>query len=433
MIECNQQCIKNKEICCIYLIMRRTTKQKYIGQTINLRRRIRDHINNKNDKYSWIDQAINKYGWEEFDIVIIEELPKDPTLLNDKEIFWIDFFNTYHNETDYNLTPGGSEPLWGEDHPGYKGYYRVISKGYDKNGWQRYSLIDKDNKNIKMSLDQTYLNVLAYQLNNHIIDEIPDDYCHYYVGTGNKRNGRQQYILFNPHNTILKSSFFKNKLEDLAYKLNNNIITESTVKSGKREYHLKKTGVYRGKQQYAIVNPNGFKVVRSVQKELLDNLLYQLKNDMITEDDVKNKISGIRNEYRITKSGWTNNKRQYAIINPDGERLCTSIHKKEIYDLLYQLKNGTITEDDAKKNIKLTHKNKIKKIYRVHKAGKNKYEQPIYILYSPDKKYIKRSIFYEVLQTLADQLNNNLITEEEVKNIDIASYLVEHFTINSNI
>lgn len=55
-------------------------------------------------------RAIRKYGIENFDFVIIELCkPED---LNDKEIYWIKYYNSYEDvNKGYNLTPGGHAPV----------------------------------------------------------------------------------------------------------------------------------------------------------------------------------------------------------------------------------------------------------------------------------------------------------------------------------
>lgn len=51
-----------------------------------------------------IDKSIRKYGINNFDFEIIEECPKEE--LNEREIYWIDYYNTYFGE-GYNCTIGG--------------------------------------------------------------------------------------------------------------------------------------------------------------------------------------------------------------------------------------------------------------------------------------------------------------------------------------
>lgn len=51
-----------------------------------------------------IKRAIHKYGKEHFRIELIEEC--DPKLLDEREIYWIAYYNSHYN--GYNLTEGGN-------------------------------------------------------------------------------------------------------------------------------------------------------------------------------------------------------------------------------------------------------------------------------------------------------------------------------------
>lgn len=50
-----------------------------------------------------MSQAFEKYGKENFSVELIEEVPNSQ--LNDKEIYWIKYYNSYYY--GYNMTPGG--------------------------------------------------------------------------------------------------------------------------------------------------------------------------------------------------------------------------------------------------------------------------------------------------------------------------------------
>lgn len=77
---------------------------KYIGQTIcKLSKRHNEHLK-RNDSY--IDRALRKYGENNFTLEILEDNINDTDELNDKEIYWIDYYNSFNN--GYNLTKGGS-------------------------------------------------------------------------------------------------------------------------------------------------------------------------------------------------------------------------------------------------------------------------------------------------------------------------------------
>lgn len=93
--------------CGIYMIKNKQTGQMYIGQSIDINKRYHYHCCYGNYTSSYIDRAINKYGMNNFELIILEELDNNKDLLNLREQYWIDFYNTYNNNFHYNLTPGG--------------------------------------------------------------------------------------------------------------------------------------------------------------------------------------------------------------------------------------------------------------------------------------------------------------------------------------
>lgn len=86
----------------IYKITNSITNKSYIGQSIDIERRIEDHkFRNSN---SLIHLIIQQYGWDNFTYEILEECSQQE--LNEKEIKWINFYNSFEN--GYNLNRGGS-------------------------------------------------------------------------------------------------------------------------------------------------------------------------------------------------------------------------------------------------------------------------------------------------------------------------------------
>lgn len=91
----------------IYKITNKLNNKCYIGQTIKKpEKRFQQHKNNYNKSYFSqlvLYKAFNKYGIENFDFEVIEEV--DNSLLNDKEKYWIEYYDSYFN--GYNSTLGG--------------------------------------------------------------------------------------------------------------------------------------------------------------------------------------------------------------------------------------------------------------------------------------------------------------------------------------
>lgn len=93
----------------IYLISNDINNKVYVGQTIQtLNKRFNGHCcYSKSDRSvnMYIKRAIHKYGKDKFHITLIEECPIN--LLNDREKYWIAFYDSYNN--GYNLTKGGQD------------------------------------------------------------------------------------------------------------------------------------------------------------------------------------------------------------------------------------------------------------------------------------------------------------------------------------
>ena len=97
----------------IYKISNDINNNLYIGQTVySLQRRFSGHCYasttpNHADANDPIHRAIRKYGVEHFHIELIEECPNDQ--LNEREQYWIAYYNSYHK--GYNADLGGNGHL----------------------------------------------------------------------------------------------------------------------------------------------------------------------------------------------------------------------------------------------------------------------------------------------------------------------------------
>lgn len=93
----------------IYLITNDINSKVYVGQTIQtLNKRFNGHCcYSKSDRSTnmYIKKAIHKYGRDKFHITLLEECPIN--LLNEREKYWISFYNSYNE--GYNLTKGGQD------------------------------------------------------------------------------------------------------------------------------------------------------------------------------------------------------------------------------------------------------------------------------------------------------------------------------------
>lgn len=95
----------------IYKITNRVNNKVYIGQThFTIEHRYKQHIKNFNIEHRQqpLYKAFAKYGIENFSIEKLEEVECDK--LNEREIYWIAYYDSFKN--GYNATLGGNGQLY---------------------------------------------------------------------------------------------------------------------------------------------------------------------------------------------------------------------------------------------------------------------------------------------------------------------------------
>ena len=147
----------------IYKITNTKNNKIYIGKTIgSINKRWREHKSNalnKTDNYL-LHLVMRKYGIENFIIEIVEECPNE--LLNEKEIYYIKFFNSYigqdkNKNCGYNMTPGGE----GKDYDSYDKIFEL---------WDAGNSISQIASKIKYNRDTIRRILIDYE--NYSIEEI---------------------------------------------------------------------------------------------------------------------------------------------------------------------------------------------------------------------------------------------------------------------
>lgn len=95
----------------IYKIENKVNGKVYIGQSINIKKRFIEHryraCDESDDKtYGlYLYAAMRKHGIENFSFTIIEECSKEE--LNEREMYWIQYYKSNQKEYGYNLSDGG--------------------------------------------------------------------------------------------------------------------------------------------------------------------------------------------------------------------------------------------------------------------------------------------------------------------------------------
>lgn len=101
----------------IYCITCTKTNEKYVGQSVAIKRRWATHkreLKNGIHYNKHLQRAYDKYGSNYFIYEILEQCPREK--LNEREQFYIKLFNSYHN--GFNQDVGGCN-ISGENNPMY--------------------------------------------------------------------------------------------------------------------------------------------------------------------------------------------------------------------------------------------------------------------------------------------------------------------------
>ena len=130
----------------IYKASSKTTGKVYIGQSCqSLEKRMHQHLCRARTNYdptNHFHNAIRKYGFLDFDFEVIEDNIIDNSILDEREKYWIEYYNSYYD--GYNSTFGGESGLRRDD----KVIEELFLQGYttkeicEKTGYNRSTIYD---------------------------------------------------------------------------------------------------------------------------------------------------------------------------------------------------------------------------------------------------------------------------------------------------
>lgn len=96
----------------IYKHTNKSNGKSYIGKTTrNPDERYKNGKGYK--KHPYFNNAIEKYGWDNFETIILENVSNNK--IDEREIYWIGYYDTTNRNKGYNLTKGG-EGITGYKH-----------------------------------------------------------------------------------------------------------------------------------------------------------------------------------------------------------------------------------------------------------------------------------------------------------------------------
>lgn len=99
----------------IYSILNKINRKIYIGSSIDIEKRIKEHkteLKGGYHKNKHLTDSYNKYGLESFEFEVLEECEEQ--FLHSQENFWCNMLNSYNRNYGYNIeivTPHGSRRI----------------------------------------------------------------------------------------------------------------------------------------------------------------------------------------------------------------------------------------------------------------------------------------------------------------------------------
>lgn len=107
----------------IYKITNKISRHAYIGQSVDIEERFKQHIKRAYDSEKEHNKAlyvaIRLYGLDNFTFEVLEEIINIEDL-NAREVYWIAHYNTYYNGYNETLGGDGVKGYDGEKHPNHK-------------------------------------------------------------------------------------------------------------------------------------------------------------------------------------------------------------------------------------------------------------------------------------------------------------------------
>lgn len=148
----------------IYSIINISTGKVYVGQSINVARRLTRHksqLRGNKCHNSYLQNAFNKYGADDFSFEVLESC--NVSMLDEREVYWINHFDSTNRNKGFNRECGGNanksfsedyrksrtgkgNPMYGKKHtPEYVNWITKHNQGSSK------LLTENDVRKIKIS------------------------------------------------------------------------------------------------------------------------------------------------------------------------------------------------------------------------------------------------------------------------------------------
>lgn len=160
----------------IYKFTNSITGQVYIGKTVqSIEKRVKGHLRYcQKGNSTKLANSINKYGWDNFSVEVLEEVVNKEEL-NEREIYWINKYDSYQNGLNSTLGGDGGDRSEFIDYKNRKDIYTDELR--EK---RRQQLLNKNPNNIPGVREKISKSKKGHKKNEEWIQKIKDS---------KKRNG----------------------------------------------------------------------------------------------------------------------------------------------------------------------------------------------------------------------------------------------------
>lgn len=211
----------------IYRFKNKVNGKVYIGQTVKpLRKRVIQHMTNSRPTTkvhkTYFHNALNKYGFENFDLIIVERCSSQEEL-NERETYWIAYYNSTDKQYGYNIDSGGqkgksTKSLFEEHRQALlnanlgchksKETKQQLSKVH-KQKWKDPQFRKEHISNIMNVAGINKIPVYQYDLDENFVEQWDSIYDVQLILYGSKKNGNLKRNIINNNNKN-KLGFMKN-------------------------------------------------------------------------------------------------------------------------------------------------------------------------------------------------------------------------------
>lgn len=263
----------SKNIGGIYYIKNKINNKYYIGQSVNVYKRLLDHINKSKHTLSTSNQhihrAINKDGIENFEFDILayvnfDDINKVKSKLDFLEKYYIKKFNSF-GKNGYNSTIGGDKGILG-----YKQKNEVIQRIQQTRSKQLYKKYNIECWCYNIETNKQYHLKHIFEVDNLISKEIrKSDILHYMES--NKCNSICKFIFADTQENL------QNKINQIEHRINSNN-KKFTFKM--LDYQIQKLRMAKSKYIYHQYDLNNNLIQTYYIKEIIDNFSLTFANNI---------------------------------------------------------------------------------------------------------------------------------------------------------